>query len=87
MTEPSQPDTMSPPADLILDRIPPAGEESHVHPEAALQALITERHHRIQVAAYYLAERRGFVPGHELDDWLAAEDAIDMEDAGRAAED
>ncbi len=23
--------------------------------------------------AYYKAERRGFVPGFELDDWLAAE--------------
>jgi hypothetical protein len=24
-------------------------------------------------AAYYRAERRGFKPGHELEDWLAAE--------------
>jgi hypothetical protein len=30
---------------------------------------------RIRVAAYYLAERRGFVSGHELEDWLAAEAA------------
>lgn len=28
---------------------------------------------RIRLAAYYLAERRGFVSGHELEDWLAAE--------------
>jgi hypothetical protein len=48
---------------------------------------MADRHHRVQVAAYYLAERRGFAPGHELDDWLAAEDAIEAEDAGRAAED
>ena len=27
----------------------------------------------IAEAAYYLAERRGFEPGFELDDWLAAE--------------
>jgi hypothetical protein len=27
----------------------------------------------IAVAAYYLAERRHFEPGHELEDWLAAE--------------
>jgi hypothetical protein len=27
-------------------------------------------------AAYYLAERRGFEPGHELEDWLAAEAEI-----------
>jgi DUF2934 family protein len=29
-------------------------------------ALIAER-------AYFKAERRGFTPGHEVDDWLAAE--------------
>jgi hypothetical protein len=28
-------------------------------------------------AAYYIAERRGFEPGGELDDWLAAEHEID----------
>jgi hypothetical protein len=30
----------------------------------------------IATAAYYLAEARNFSPGHELDDWLAAERAI-----------
>jgi hypothetical protein len=28
---------------------------------------------RIEQEAYYRAERRGFAPGHELEDWLAAE--------------
>ena len=32
-----------------------------------------DRDGRIALAAYLLAERRGFVPGAELDDWLAAE--------------
>jgi hypothetical protein len=36
-----------------------------------------DRHHWILEAAYYRAERRGFVPGEELDDWLAAEAEID----------
>ena len=27
----------------------------------------------IEEAAYYKAEQRGFAPGHELDDWIAAE--------------
>lgn len=27
----------------------------------------------IAQCAYYIAERRGFEPGHEVDDWLAAE--------------
>ena len=30
----------------------------------------------IAQAAYFNAERRGFEPGHELDDWLAAENQI-----------
>jgi hypothetical protein len=32
----------------------------------AIQPMVAE-------AAYYLAERRGFCPGGELEDWLAAE--------------
>lgn len=31
---------------------------------------------RIEIAAYYKALARGFVPGYELDDWLAAEKEI-----------
>jgi Protein of unknown function (DUF2934) len=37
------------------------------------------REARIAEAAYWRAERRGFVPGHELDDWLHAEREIDRE--------
>ncbi len=32
----------------------------------------------IAAAAYYCAERRGFEPGHELEDWLEAEARIDL---------
>lgn len=35
------------------------------------------RHERIARAAYRRAEARGFEPGHELADWLAAEREID----------
>jgi hypothetical protein len=31
---------------------------------------------QIAEAAYFLAEERGFAPGHELDDWLEAERRI-----------
>lgn len=31
------------------------------------------RHRMIADAAYYLAAQRGFEPGHELEDWLTAE--------------
>ena len=36
-----------------------------------------EREHMISEAAYYLAERRGFSPGNEMEDWLQAETEID----------
>jgi hypothetical protein len=32
----------------------------------------------IAKAAHFIAERRGFAPGHELDDWLAAENEVDQ---------
>ena len=35
------------------------------------------RHEYIAEAAYLRAQSRGFVPGHELEDWLAAEKAVD----------
>lgn len=37
-----------------------------------------DRRRLIQEAAYYRAERRGFVPGCELEDWLAAETEVDQ---------
>ena len=36
-----------------------------------------QRNRMVEKAAYYAAERRGFEPGHELEDWLAAEQQID----------
>jgi hypothetical protein len=36
------------------------------------------RHEMVATAAYYIAEQRGFAPGHEVDDWLAAEAAVDQ---------
>jgi len=35
------------------------------------------RHSMIAEAAYYSSARRSFAPGHECDDWLAAEKEID----------
>jgi len=36
-----------------------------------------QRHVSIAEAAYFLAQKRGFAPGHELDDWLRAEQQVD----------
>jgi len=33
---------------------------------------------RIEIAAYYRAEARGFAPGYELSDWLTAEQEVNQ---------
>lgn len=37
------------------------------------------RYHMIATAAYYLAERRGFAGGYEMQDWISAEAEIDAQ--------
>ncbi|MGQ0546536.1 MAG: DUF2934 domain-containing protein [Betaproteobacteria bacterium] len=58
-----------------IPQTPPGGE---VIPAAApgVQPSDEEARARIAEAAYYLAERRGFAPGGEVEDWLAAEAQI-----------
>jgi hypothetical protein len=51
----------------VRDTNPPASPANN-RPDR--QAMIAE-------AAYLRAEKRSFCPGHELDDWLAAEQEID----------
>lgn len=41
----------------------------------------------IRLAAYSFYERRGYVSGHELEDWLEAEMEIDRQPAGDAKPD
>ena len=36
-----------------------------------------QRHEMIEIAAYFKAEQRGFAPGHELDNWLKAEQEVE----------
>jgi len=33
----------------------------------------TDRQMRISKVAYYMAQQRGFAPGHDWEDWFAAE--------------
>jgi hypothetical protein len=42
-------------------------------PPAAIPAGEEGLHASIARAAYFRSERRGFAPGYELEDWLAAE--------------
>jgi len=45
----------------------------------ARKSIITpeQRANYIEVAAFYIAEQRGFAPGNPMDDWVAAEAEID----------
>lgn len=40
-------------------------------------AVLQERHELIAQAAYFIAQRRGFAPGYEFDDWLQAEAEVE----------
>lgn len=53
--------------DLVLppDSCDPSGSDATALP-----------HEQVAQAAYLIAEARGFVPGAELDDWLAAEQGL-----------
>jgi hypothetical protein len=53
------------------------------HPARREAALDENRRRQIEIAAYYRAERRGFAPGGELEDWLEAErELLEQEGAG-----
>ncbi len=56
-----------------------AREDADVAQWAAAEAGARAAYQRAKVAeaAYFIAERRGFGPGHELEDWLAAEAEIE----------
>lgn len=43
------------------------------------RATLEERQQRIATAAYFRAQRRGFTPGQEAADWLAAEAEVENE--------
>jgi DUF2934 family protein len=39
--------------------------------------ILEDRTACVAAAAYFIAMHRGFSPGHELEDWLAAENEVD----------
>jgi hypothetical protein len=56
----------------------PVSEKVGALPPTPVQPIPSPpREAEIATAAYYRAERRGFAPGNELADWLAAEREVD----------
>lgn len=46
-------------------------------PKSPVNISAEERWRMVATAAYHRAEQRAFAPGHEVEDWLAAENEID----------
>jgi len=59
-------------------------DDLEVQPPPAIRKGEDERLARIRQAAYAKYEQRGFVPGHEEEDWLEAEREIDSQTADAA---
>jgi Protein of unknown function (DUF2934) len=55
---------------LAMSSVPETKPSSFYQPQEP------EWHRFIAEAAYYLAQKRGFLGGHSLDDWLAAEQQV-----------
>ena len=62
----------------------PAAAPKRATKKASTAASVSaeQRKHYVEMAAFYIAERRGFAPGNPMDDWLAAEAEIDRLLAG-----
>lgn len=56
-----------------MKKHPTSPRQAPAEPAATPAPGPADRQASIAVAAYYHAERRGFAPGGELDDWLRAE--------------
>jgi hypothetical protein len=56
---------------------PPRVPKSPLAGAPRVQVTPEERRRLIAESAYLRAERRGFAPGHEADDWFAAEAEVD----------
>jgi len=67
---------------LSVRRAKPTPDAKPAVPERVIVPQAT-RYEMIATAAYYLAERRGFAPGGELADWLAAESAVEAQFAAQ----
>ena len=58
-------------------RAPPRPRKSLAERAPRLKLTPEARRQLIAETAYLRAERRGFTPGHETEDWLAAEAEVD----------
>ena len=68
---------------MSLDQVE---EEFYSIAEESTAAPPDSRYEAIARRAYLLAQRRGFAPGHELEDWLTAEEQLKAWNLGCACD-
>lgn len=72
-------------APLVVEVRPAARRKAKVAAAGRSVRPAADREARIRMAAYLRAERGGFAPGREWEDWLAAEVEVDAQSGGSAA--
>lgn len=75
--------TTTPKASSTRTRTPRSDKE--ISPDARVELTREELQKLISEAAYFRAKRRGFEPGHELEDWIQAEAEVMRRLEGRSA--
>lgn len=60
-------------AKTAAKKVAPAKAVAARRPPKAAPSVPPDRDSLVRMAAYLRAERRGFAPGYEIEDWLAAE--------------
>ena len=78
--------SQQPASQTVAPPVPPMSEParprylSEMASQVATHRLIDAKTRQAMIAqaAYYRAEKRGFAPGHDLDDWLEAEALIEI---------
>ena len=55
--------------------------QDEVEKDRASSMAIGARQAAVRLRAYYRAEGRGFLPGHEVEDWISAEKEVEERDA------
>ena len=63
---------------VVTEISKPATKRAPRKKKAPANISAEERHHLIEVAAYYIAERRSFMGGSDYEDWVQAEKEVDL---------
>lgn len=81
----SKPRPRKTPAKTAAKKVAPAKAAAARRPPTAAPSVPADREGMVRTAAYLRAERRGFAPGYEIEDWLAAEAEVSVRQNARLA--